>query len=78
MRLVFPHFIMAAIAHVKCDVGSGGENIFDETQKHTVLKHWEDLYKIIFLVGKLLFDETQKHTVLKHWEDLYKIILFSG
>ena len=26
MRLVFPHFIMAAIVHVKCDVGFGREN----------------------------------------------------
>ena len=24
MRLVFPHFIMAAIAHVKCDVAPDG------------------------------------------------------
>ena len=27
MRFVFPHFIMAAIRHVKCDEGSGQENI---------------------------------------------------
>ena len=26
MLFVFPHFIMAAIPHVKCDVGSGREN----------------------------------------------------
>ena len=26
MPFVFPHFIMAAILHVKCDVGSGREN----------------------------------------------------
>ena len=26
--IVFPHFIMATIPHVKCDVGSGRENCF--------------------------------------------------
>ena len=26
MPLIFPHFIMAAIPHVRCDVGSGREN----------------------------------------------------
>ena len=26
MPFAFPHFIIAAIPHVKCDVGSGREN----------------------------------------------------
>ena len=32
MPFVFPHFIMAAIPHVKCDIGSGRENLLLEKQ----------------------------------------------
>ena len=33
INAVFPHFIMTAIPHVKCDVGSGRENAINE--KHS-------------------------------------------
>ena len=40
MPFVFPHFIMAAIPHVKCDVGCGRENETRISKNFDILLHF--------------------------------------